>query len=98
MDEARARLARGGGEQADRGGVDGVGGCLLALGLVDRGISGGVEHQRGLHVGDAGADGGGVGDVERVDVVADDLGIGGRGRGEAAAELALAADDQHLHA
>ena len=56
-------------------------GSLVALGLVYRGMGGGVEDEVRAHGLDDGIDARRIGDVERVDVVTDDLGAGRRGRG-----------------
>ncbi len=69
-----------------------------AASSLDRSISRGVHHQLRPGVLHDRGDGGGIGDVERIDIMGDDLGSGGCAGLQGVAELALGADDENLHA
>lgn len=97
MDQVCARLASGFGHRTDRIGVDRMGQRLFALGAIDRGVGGGIDHDIGCAGLDRRADRRRIGKIE--------LGAREAGRGPAfrhafqqgPADLAARADNQRLH-
>ena len=75
MQEGNAEPRRGFGHMARPFAVDLSASRLLRLGLVDRGIGGGVDHDVRARRLEPGEDGGAVGEVERRPAERDDLGL-----------------------
>ena len=79
-------------------GIDRAGKRLVGLGLVDRGVGGGVDDQFGCLDHQSRREHRQVGEIAVVDVDCVDIGPTWRGPLKRAAKLAVGAGDQHSHA